>query len=89
MPGTLVEYARFVEVQQRRARVTAELERPPERPVPRTEPTAVDQCIDVDESPTPPDASTTRGDVDVPNRCEEIGPTEGPSPPRGRTASAG
>jgi hypothetical protein len=65
MPGSLVEYARFVEVQQRRARIIAELERPPETPAPRTGPTTVDQFIDVGESLTSVDASTTRGSVDV------------------------
>jgi hypothetical protein len=65
MPGALVEYARFVEVQQRRARIIAELERPPETPAPQTGPTTVDQFIDVGESLTSIDASTTRGSVDV------------------------
>jgi hypothetical protein len=32
MPGSLVEYARFVEVQQRRARIVTELERLPATP---------------------------------------------------------
>jgi hypothetical protein len=65
MPGTLVEYARFVEVQQRRAWIIAELERPPETPAPPTEPTAGDQCNDISQSPVSVDASAARGTVDV------------------------
>ena len=65
MPGTLVEYARFVEVQQRRAGIIAELERPPETAAPRTGPTAVAQSIDIGKTLTSVDASTTRGTVDV------------------------
>jgi hypothetical protein len=61
MAGTLVDYARFVEAQQRRARIVVELERPP---VPMG-PTAVDQFIDVGESVTSVEASTTPGTVDV------------------------
>jgi hypothetical protein len=59
MPGSLVEYPRFVEVQQRRARIIAELVRPPATP------TAPDRYIDVGESVTSVDASTTPGTVDV------------------------
>jgi hypothetical protein len=64
MPGTLVEYARFVEVQQRRARVIAELEHSSATPAPRRE-TSVDLFIDVAQSLTPVDAGTTRGTGDV------------------------
>jgi hypothetical protein len=60
-----VEYARFVEMQQRRARIIAELERRPETPAPRAAPTAVDHVIDVDEWPMSGDASRTLRDVDV------------------------
>ena len=65
MPGTLVEYARFVEVQQRRARVIEELEHSSETPAPRRESTSVDAFIDIAQSLTPVDASTTRGTGDV------------------------
>ena len=65
MAGILVEHARFVEVQQRRARVVAELTRPPETPAPRTASTSVDQVIDVGDSPIAVAARPTRGAVDV------------------------
>ena len=63
MVGKVVEYARFVEVQQRRARVLAELlHRAPETP-PAT------FGVAVDDQPTeglfPSDASTMHGTVDV------------------------
>ena len=65
MPGIVVEYARFVEVQQRRARVAAELlpTRKGERPL--TGRTAIEQSLGVRESVTPPDASTTGHTIDV------------------------
>lgn len=65
MPGILVEYARFVEVQQRRARVAAELLglRPPA-------PADIGGATASDDEPVQIavfhiDASTTRGTVDV------------------------
>jgi hypothetical protein len=64
MAGTIVEYARFVEVQERRARMVAELERPPQTPAPPTEST-VDQFIDVGGSVTSVEASTTPRTIDV------------------------
>ena len=60
MAATVIEYARFVEVQQRRARIVAELEPAGRTPAPLTEPTGVDPFIDVSESETSVDASTTR-----------------------------
>jgi hypothetical protein len=60
MAATVIEYARFVEVQHRRARIVAELERAARTPARLTEPTAVDPFIDVSESETSVDASTTR-----------------------------
>ena len=64
MAGTLVDYARFVEVQQRRARIVAELRPLHDMSVAATGP-ATDQCIDVLEPPMPFDASIARGDLDV------------------------
>lgn len=52
MTGTLVTYARFVEVQQRRARVVAELGQSRETPPLRMRRPATDERIDVDERPT-------------------------------------
>lgn len=63
MPGIVVDYARFVEVQQRRARIAAELERP--REAPPMGQTAIEQFFDVRELVTSDDASTTRQTVDV------------------------
>ena len=65
MPGMVVDYARFVEVQQRRARIAADLERPREAPPPPTGRTATEPYLDVGESVTSVDASTTRRTVDV------------------------
>ena len=62
MPATIVEYARFVEVQQRRAQILAELEPPREPPVP---PTPDGQIIEISQSLTSVDANTTSGIVDV------------------------
>ena len=56
MPGTLLG-SRFVEVQQRRARLIADVEQPPETPAPGKGPTAIDQCIDIGQSLTLLDAS--------------------------------
>lgn len=52
MAGILVEYSRFVEVQQRRARVVEELRQPPaETPADTSMPAAVDdQLLEVGES---------------------------------------
>lgn len=65
MPAIVVDYARFVEVQQRRARVAAELKRPRQTPAPPMGRTAIEQFLDGRESVTSVDASTTRGTVDV------------------------
>jgi len=61
MASTLVEYVRFVEVQQRRARLAAELTQPLDvvmAPNGTTAPT--DQSLDVDASPASVDASTPK-----------------------------
>ena len=66
MSATVVAYARFVQVQQRRARIIAELERPPATPASREEGrTVIDLPMDVAESPTPVDDARPRADVDV------------------------
>jgi hypothetical protein len=65
MPGIVVDYARFVEVQQRRARIVAVLERPREPPPPPTGRTAIEPYLDVGESVTSVDASTTRRTIDM------------------------
>ena len=65
MPGALVEYARFVEVQQRRSRIAAELAPPAEWLIPRAPGTAVDECIDHLEPVTSADESARRGPIDV------------------------
>ena len=65
MSGALVEYARFVEVRQRRSRITADLEPPTEGLIPRAARTAVDECIDDGEPLTSADESARRGPIDV------------------------
>lgn len=65
MPGIVVDYARFVEVQQRRARIAAALERPREAPPPATGRTAIEPFLDVGETVTSVDVSTTRRTIDV------------------------
>jgi hypothetical protein len=61
MTGNLVEYVRFVEVQQRRARVAAELRQPLDVLVaPAGTAAASDQSLDGDESPATVDASTPK-----------------------------
>ena len=65
MPGSVVEYARFVEVQQRRARIAAGLEQPGEVPPPPTGRTGIVQLLDVRETLTSVDPSTTRQTIDV------------------------
>jgi hypothetical protein len=65
MAGTLVNYARFVEVQERRARLIAGLEPPPGSPARPSGPLVVDEVIDVGESPSSIDAGTTPGTGDV------------------------
>ena len=66
MPGIVVEYARFVEVQQRRARIATELERPREALPPPMGGMGNEQFLDVGESVTCVGASTTgRQTIDV------------------------
>lgn len=65
MAGILVAHARFVEVQQRRARIAAELGQSRETRAPRRRQAATEEPIDVGERPVPDfDAKTTRGVVD-------------------------
>jgi hypothetical protein len=72
MPGALVEYARFVEVQQRRSRIAAELEPPAEALIAGAARTAVDECDECiddcihDGQPvTSADERARRGPIDV------------------------
>ena len=61
MAGILIAHTRFVEVQQRRARIDAELGQSREPRAPRTRPAATDEPIDVGEQATPEfDAKTER-----------------------------
>ena len=53
MAGILVAHARFVEVQQRRARIVAELGQSRETRAALTAPAANDEPIDVGERPMP------------------------------------
>jgi len=62
MPGSLVEYARFVEAQQRRARIVAERS---SMTAARPTATTIDEFIDVGESMRPVDPNTPPGTVDV------------------------
>jgi hypothetical protein len=64
LTAIVVEYARFVEVRQRRARVAEELiETRPGTPVRVSRPAVDDQAVELSVSRT--EASITRGDVDV------------------------
>jgi hypothetical protein len=66
MAGILVAHARFVEVQQRRARIVVELNQSHETRAPRTRPDATDEPIEVGGRPTRDfDAKTTGGVVDA------------------------
>lgn len=66
MAGILVEYARFVEVQQRRARIGAELGRAHQAPALRPRIAVVDEAVEAEESAaTVIDVKKTRGPVDV------------------------
>ena len=65
MAGILVEYSRFVEVQQRRMRLLAELRGPSQTPAPPRATVRVSQRLtDAGASPAPL-AETTCGAVDV------------------------
>jgi hypothetical protein len=61
VPGRLVEYARFVEVRQRRARIVAALEPPPAT---LASSTALERFIGVGESTSAVDGSATQGTGD-------------------------
>jgi hypothetical protein len=65
MAGSLVPHARFVEVQQRRARIVAAFSRSRETRVLSTRPAAPDEPIDVGERPRPDvGVRITRGVID-------------------------
>ena len=53
MAGILVAHARFVEVQQRRARIVAELGQSRKTRAALAEPAATDEPVDVGERPMP------------------------------------
>jgi hypothetical protein len=65
MPGALVEYARFVEVRERRLRIIAELEGPVEVLSTAAATTAVDQCREPVETVTSAEERAIRGPIDV------------------------
>lgn len=66
MPGILIDYTRFVEVQQRRARIGAELGQQHETNASRTRVSLSDESIHAGEaSAGGGDAEMTRGAVDV------------------------
>ena len=66
MAGILIDYARFVEVQQRRARIAAELGQTQQTPASRTRVTPIDHAVEASEPPQAVvDAKMTRGVVDV------------------------
>jgi hypothetical protein len=65
MTGIVVEYARFIEVRQRRARIVEQLiQPPPETPMAVRGPASVDDRA-VELGVTRTDASKPRGAVDV------------------------
>ena len=64
MTGILIEYARFVDVQQRRARIIAELGHPNETPAPRAPLAASDESTEVGERTAPAVDIKTRLAVD-------------------------
>ncbi len=65
MPGSLVPHARFVEVQQRRARIATAFSRSRETRALCTRPAAPDEPIDAAERPRPDlGVKITRGVVD-------------------------
>jgi hypothetical protein len=57
MSGILVAYARFVEVQQRRTCIVAELSPSRETQAPRTQPAAADEPNDAGEDRSAPNAA--------------------------------
>jgi hypothetical protein len=64
MAGILIEYARFVEMQHRRAALAAALGQSPETPAPpRPKSPGVNESID--GSPSRVDMASTRGAADV------------------------
>lgn len=66
MAGILIDYSRFVEVQQRRARIAAELGQEHQTPASRTRVAPIDHAVEAGEPPpTVVDTKMTRGVVDV------------------------
>ena len=66
MAGILIEYARFVEVQQRRARISAEFGPANQTPALRTPLAFVDDAVEAnDQAATVVEVKTTRRTFDV------------------------
>jgi len=66
MAGILIEYARFVEVRQRRARIGAALRQPNETPPPPTRRAPLDDAVEPDElARTVVEVKVTHRPVDV------------------------